>query len=130
MTIDDLHITLNKLPCLSGYVFHGTNVTDYTTYRKFYRFQVEPINKNRKSIQKYLEKYRPTVDYIILPDTSILVGYSQDFVELKQAALELMTKRLAEKQKESLKYHEDLLQTAIFYKTAEPFATTFPELVI
>lgn len=130
MKLDELHRHLQKAVLHTTSFGYSLNISTTSTYRNFYLLQLKPYKKPYCHVQRPLEKLRPLLDYILLPDNSILVGATEDFSDMKKAALELMMKRLVDKQKESLKYHEDLLQTTQFYQTATPFTSIYPELFI
>jgi hypothetical protein len=79
----------------------GVASANTTTYRGFYRIYPTKIGKPSKGscIQARLERKRPLIDYIQLPDHSLLIGYSRDFKDMKQAAIELTMQYLLDETK-------------------------------
>ena len=83
-----------------------------------------------KPFQKKLETFRPTIDYIILPDNHILIGFTEDYTKLKKAALAYIMELTLEASKRHLKAEQILVNYLKGYKTMEPFYTAYPELFI
>ena len=99
----------------------------FTKYRNSY---IVVSGKSLLPLQKELEKLRPTIDYILLPNGNLLIGLSKDYQDLKQNALELMTKTLLDIKKEELKIMQGLLEISKHYKTGKSYYEVFPELFI
>jgi len=79
---------------------------NYTKYRGFYRVDVSKLGTPHRAtcFQYRLESKRPLIDYIQLPDHSLLIGYSRDFEDLKKAATELILEYLLKETKR----HKDI----------------------
>lgn len=99
----------------------------FTKYRNSY---IVVSGKSFLPLQKELEKLRPIIDYILLPNGNILIGFSKDYQDLKQNALELMTKILLDIKKEELKIMQDLLEICKYHKIGKPYHDIFPGLFI
>ena len=99
----------------------------FTKYRNSY---IVVSQKSFIPLQKQLEHFRPTIDYILLPNGNLLIGLSKDYQNLKQNSLELMTKTLSDIKKEELKIMQGLLEISRHYKTGKPYHEVFPELFI
>ena len=102
-------------------------VHTFTKYRNTY---VVVSKKSLIPLQKQLEHFRPTIDYILLPNGNLLIGLSKNYQDLKQNSLELMTKTLVDVKKEELKIMQGLLEISKHYKTGKPYHEIFPELFI
>ena len=101
----------------------------YTTYRGFILLDI-PVHNKATNYQRDVERYRPQIDYIILPTNQLLIGFTSDYTDLTKAALELSMQHLLNKERESLTAHYHLLSIAQIYKSPIPYAEQFPELYI
>lgn len=107
-----------------------TPATSYTTYRGFYRVRVTKLGRAPKHtcFQSKLERKRPLIDYIQLPDHSLLIGYSRDFEDIKQAALELTMQYLLDETKRHKAENRKVLSALEYItKQATPMVELTPE---
>lgn len=102
--------------------------TDWNTYRKFIHV-VYTSTPQRASIrfQRNLERNRPTLDYIILADGSLLIGAQEDWEDLKKSATELMMKGLSDLKQKELKYMQQMISTLQFHHNRDTYEVYFPE---
>ena len=101
----------------------------YTTYRGFILLDV-PVRNKATKCQRDVERYRPQIDYIILPTNQLLIGFTSDYTDLTKAALELATQHLLNKKREVLTAQYHLLSIAQICKSPIPYAEQFPEQFI
>lgn len=101
----------------------------YTTYRGFILLDI-PVRNKATNYQRDVERYRPQVDYIILPTNQLLIGFTDDYIDLTKAALELSMKHLLDKQRAVLIAQHHLLNIGQLYKSPIPYAEQFPEQFI
>lgn len=109
---------------------YSSTIQDYSTYRGFYHISFTKVGRKNRSTQFEIEQLRPNIDYIQLIDSSILVGFTSDYTNLKQAALELNLQHLVEFKRKELTIMQNLANFTRNYKTAIPFKEQFPELFI
>ena len=102
----------------------------YTKYRYFILIRLQPRYAGKFPHQRVLEQYRPHVDYIILPTNQLLIGFTDDYIDLTKAALELSMKHLLDKQRAVLTAQHHLLNIGRIYKSPIPYAEQFPEQFI
>lgn len=101
----------------------------YAFYRGFILLDI-PVRNKHTNYQRDVERYRPQVDYIILPTNQLLIGFTLDYTALTKAALELTMKHLLDKQRAVLTAHHHLLNICHIYKSPIPYAEQFPEQFI
>ena len=101
----------------------------YTTYRGFILLNI-PVRNRATNYQRDVERYRPQVDYIILPTNQLLIGFTDNYIDLTKAALELSMKHLLDKQRAVLTAQHHLLNIGHIYKSPIPYAEQFPEQFI
>ncbi len=97
-------------------------VTIHSTYRGFYRISIRSLKT-----QKQLERLRPKIDYIILPDGTFLIGFTKDYKTLIKASQELTLEYLLEETKKLLKVKQTTLGMLQFYKDRESYMDIYPE---
>ena len=102
----------------------------YTTYKGFIILDIPVINKKHTSRQRLVERYRPSIDYIILPTNQLLIGFTIDYEQITKAAIELSMQHLVIEQRKSLVAHTHLLNICNIYKENTPYAKKYPELFI
>ena len=102
----------------------------YTKYRTFILIHLPQRPVYRYSTQRALETYRPIVDYIILPTNDLLVGFTSDYKELTQAAVELSTAHVVKQQAQVLSAYQHLHNICLLYKDGTSYADKFPEQFI
>lgn len=112
-------------PYYQDYIRVGTDFIKFTPFPPIKR----PISSHQFVLQVELEKHRPDIDYIVLYDSSILVGLSSHFDQLKRTAIGITMKHTLQKVKELLHCKQQLLSACHFY-TTKPFSDMFPELVL
>lgn len=122
-----LNVTMmnGSSPYYQDYIRVGTDFIKFTPF---------PPTKRPKGLRQFvlqveLEKHRPDIDYIVLYDSSILVGLSSHFDQLKRTAIGITMKHTLQKAKELLHCEQQLLSAYHFY-TTKPFSDMFPELVL
>ena len=101
----------------------------YSTYRGFILLDI-PVRNKHTNYQRDVERYRPQVDYIILPTNQLLIGFTDNYIDLTKAALELSMKHLLDKQRALLTAQHHLLNIGHIYKSPIPYAEQFPEQFI
>ena len=101
----------------------------YAFYRGFILLNI-PVRNNHTNYQRDVERYRPQVDYIILPTHQLLIGFTSDYTALTKAALELTMKHLLDRQRAVLTAKQHLLNISQLYKSPIPYAELFPEQFI
>lgn len=101
----------------------------YAFYRGFILLDI-PVRNKHTNYQCDVERYRPQVDYIILPTNQLLIGFTSDYTALTKAALELSIKHLLDKQRAVLTAQHHLLNIGHIYKSPIPYAEQFPEQFI
>ena len=93
----------------------------YTTYCGFILLDI-PVHNKATNYQRDVERYRPQIDYIILPTNQLLIGFTSDYTALTKAALELTMKHLLDKQRAVLTAQHHLLNIGQLYKSPIPYA--------
>ena len=101
----------------------------YAFYHGFILLDI-PVLNNHTNYQCDVERYRPQVDYIILPTNQLLIGFTSDYTALTKAALELTMQHLLDKQRAVLTAQHHLLNIGQLYKSPIPYAELFPEQFI
>ena len=105
----------------------------YTKYRSFLIVNTSlPNSKPFTSYyhQRQLEKYRPIIDYLLLPTNQLLVGFSSEYKELARAAIELAMSNVVKQQAQVLSAYQHLHNICLLYKDGTSYADKFPELFI
>ena len=121
-----LHSFMHKLLEPTSYAIRKPT---YTAYRGFILLDI-PIRNKHTNYQRDVERYRPQVDYIILPTNQLLIGFTDNYIDLTKAALELSMKHLLDKQRAVLTAQHHLLNIGHIYKSPIPYAEQFPEQFI
>ena len=101
----------------------------YAFYRGFILLDI-PVRNKHTNYQRDVECYRPQVNYIILPTKQLLIGFTDNYIDLTKAALELSMKHLLDKQRAVLTAQHHLLNIGHIYKSPIPYAEQFPEQFI
>ena len=104
----------------------------YTKYRSFLIVNTLPNSKHftRYYHQRQLEKYRPIIDYLLLPTNQLLVGFSSEYKELARAAIELAVSNVVKQQAQVLSAYQHLHNIYLLYQDGTSYADKFPELFI